>query len=30
VIALAVLGLVLGLLRRRKSRGVAVRFGIQL
>jgi uncharacterized protein len=30
VIALAVLGLVFGLLRRRKSRGVAVRFGIQL
>ena len=30
VIALAVLGLVFGLLRRRKRRGVAVRFGIQL
>ena len=30
VIALVVLGLVFGLLRRRKSRGIAVRFGIQL
>jgi uncharacterized protein len=30
VIALAVLGIVFGLLRRRKHRGIAVRFGIQL